>query len=120
MNETSEHPSPRTNHLPWRYRERGCLRGREGYSEVTNDNGYRGGRGTTTPPRSAAPIAANACPHSPRACCRNRRIVGYHGESARPSIHRHSGEYGNATQTGTPTAPATWATAVSTEITKSR
>ena len=42
------------------------------------------------------------------------------GESGRFNIHRQSGAKGKSIQTGLPIAPARWATAVSTEITRSR
>ena len=56
----------------------------------------------------------------PRSRCRNSRIVGYQGLSLRSSSQRQSGAKGSATQTGTPSAPARWATAVSQVITRSR
>ena len=57
---------------------------------------------------------------SPSFSCRNRRALGYHGLSSRPSIHRQSGAAATRIHTGTPSAPATCATAVSTVITRSR
>ena len=47
-------------------------------------------------------------------------MVGYQGLSSRASSHRQSGATGRATHTGTPSAPARWATAVSAVMTRSR
>src|SRR5208283_421667 len=57
---------------------------------------------------------------SPIEDCRNRRIVGYQGVSDRSSSQRQSGMNGSKVQTGLPSAPARWATDVSTEIIRSR
>src|SRR5208283_3384542 len=57
---------------------------------------------------------------SPIEDCRNRRIVGYQGVSARSSNHRQSGMNGSKVQTCLPNAPARWATDVSTEMIRSR
>ena len=52
--------------------------------------------------------------------CRNKRAVGYHGLSSRPSSHRQScGLNGSNIHTGLPIAPAKWATLVSTVTTMS-
>ena len=47
-------------------------------------------------------------------------MVGYQGLSSRSSSQRQSGANGRATQTGTPSAPARWAMAVSEVMTRSR
>ncbi len=52
--------------------------------------------------------------------CRNSRAVGYHGESSRSRIHRHSASYLSAIHTGRANAPARCATEVSQETTRSR
>ena len=52
--------------------------------------------------------------------CRNRRAVGYHGQSSRPSSQRQSGAKASRIQVGRPSAPARWAILVSTVITRSR
>ena len=57
---------------------------------------------------------------SPQCFCRNRRMLGYQGLSSRFSIQRHSDGVNRTTQTGMPKAPAQWAAAVSTVITRSR
>ena len=51
-------------------------------------------------------ISLKTLAQSPLAGCRNRRTVGYHGKSVRPSIQRHSGTCFKATKTGSPMAPA--------------
>ena len=50
---------------------------------------------------------------------RKRRAVGYQGLSVRWSNHRQSGAKGSRIQTGLPKAPARWAIAVSTVMTRS-
>jgi hypothetical protein len=57
---------------------------------------------------------------SPMEGWRNSRIVGYQGLSFRSGSQRQSATNGSSTQTGLPIAPARWATAVSTAITRSR
>ena len=57
---------------------------------------------------------------SRQALWRNRRAVGYQGLSSRSRSQRQSGTKGSMIQTGFPMAPARCATAVSTEITRSR
>ncbi len=69
---------------------------------------------------TAAAISAKTPAQSPRAVWRKSRIVGYQGESSRPAIQRQSGSSESATQTGRPSAPARWATAVSDVTTRSR
>ena len=51
---------------------------------------------------------------------RNSRMVGYHGVSLRPIIHRQSGQRATIIQTGLPIAAARCATDVSTQMTRSR
>ena len=57
---------------------------------------------------------------SPGAFCRNNRMVLYQGVSFLPSIQRQSGVKGSKSHTGLAMAPARWATAVSTVMTRSR
>jgi hypothetical protein len=47
-------------------------------------------------------------------------MVGYQGVSSRPRSQRQSGANGRSVHTGLPRAPARWAAAVSTVITRSR
>src|SRR5205085_4169192 len=56
---------------------------------------------------------------SPMCCCRNKRRLGYQGQSARSKNHRQSGTAARATHVGTPSAPPRWAIAVSEVITRS-
>ena len=65
-------------------------------------------------------MAPNGALQSPADRCRNNRIVGYQGESSRSTNQRQSGDAHSATQTGTPSAPARCAVAVSDVMTKSR
>ena len=67
----------------------------------------------------ATRIFSTAPRQSPRCVCRNKRMVGYQGESSRCSIHRQSAGVGNINQTRFPIAPARCATAVSTDKIKS-
>ncbi len=69
---------------------------------------------------SACTIRWNTSSQSPHCRCRNKRAVGYHGLSSRSSSQRQSGTKVTNTQTGTPRAPAQWATAESTVMTRSR
>ena len=57
-------------------------------------------------PWSTAFISLNGTDQSPGDFCRNSRMLEYHGLSLRPRIQRQSITAGNATQTGTPSAPA--------------
>ena len=52
--------------------------------------------------------------------CRKIVIVGYQGLSRRPVSQRQHGSKRSSSQTGLPSAPARWATEVSTEMTRSR
>ena len=70
--------------------------------------------------RSSACTASMTAGHFPGSGCRNRRSVGYHGLSLRPSNQRQHGSKRSSSQTDLPSAPARWATAVSTEMTRSR
>jgi YD repeat-containing protein len=65
-------------------------------------------------------IRANTSSQSPSLICRNKRIVGYQGVSARSRSQRQSAIWASATQTGTLNAPARWAVAVSAVITRSK
>ncbi len=55
---------------------------------------------------SVSHIRSNTSPQSPARRCRNNRIAGYHGLSARSSSQRQHECMGRATHTGTPRAPA--------------
>ena len=59
-------------------------------------------------------------PSRPHRRWRKSRMVGYQGVSSRSRSQRQSEENCTATQTGTPSAPARWASAVSGVITRSR
>ena len=65
------------------------------------------------PTRDATEQCVRACTirltgvrQSPGEGWRNRRMVGYQGESDRSSIQRQSAAKGRSTQTGRPSAPA--------------
>ena len=47
-------------------------------------------------------------------------MLGYHGLSVRPTSQRQSGTAGSSSQVGRPSAPARWATLVSTVTTRSQ
>ena len=68
----------------------------------------------------ASAISANTLGQWPISGCRNSRIVGYRGESARSRSQRHSASFFRATQTGCPKAPARCAIEVSQVTTRSR
>ena len=65
-------------------------------------------------------IRSNTPAQPPASVYRKRRRVGYQGLSSRSSIQRQSATAGSTTQTGTPMAPAQWATAVSAVTIRSR
>ena len=56
---------------------------------------------------------------SPNRSCRKMRIVGYHGDASAASRQRQHALKRSSIHTGLPSAPATWATAVSALITRS-
>src|SRR5437879_5850218 len=62
---------------------------------------------------SSAVILAKTSRHWSRLLWRKSLCRGYHGESSRPRSQRQSGTNGSASQTGTPSAPARCASAVS-------
>jgi hypothetical protein len=69
----------------------------------------------------SAPISRPiGSPHCPARGCRNSRIVGYQGLSSRRVIHRQSAGSYISVHVGKPIAPARWATALSTDTTRSR
>ena len=68
---------------------------------------------------SSAMTRATTGSQAPGHFRRKSRIVGYQGLSARSSIQRQSAAASSNVHTGTPSAPARWATIVSTEITRS-
>src|ERR1039458_3880184 len=69
---------------------------------------------------STSPTRAITLSQSPALGCLNNRAVGYHGLSSRPVSQRHSPLNGRRIKAGFPIAPARCATAVSTEMTRSR
>ena len=69
---------------------------------------------------SKAPATSRATDaQSPGRGWRNKRIVGYHGVSSRPSIQRQSASCFSSTQVGRPSVPARCAGMPSTQITRS-
>ena len=54
---------------------------------------------------SSTAIRSKSSRQSPHRACRKSRIVGYHGESSRPSSHRQSAATGSAIQTGAAERP---------------
>ena len=67
----------------------------------------------------ACATSATTPSQSPSRFCRNRRAVGYHGVSVRPSSQRQSALNGSMIQTGLPSAPARCANDVSIDSTMS-
>ena len=67
---------------------------------------------------SARTMSRTVC-QLPASCCRNSRMVGYQGLSARFNSQRHSAAHGSSSHTGFPRLAARWATAVSTAMTRS-
>src|SRR5947209_1038386 len=63
--------------------------------------------------------AETTASQSPGFGCRNKRAVGYQGQSPRSSSQRQSAACSSNTQTGRPNAPAKCTTDVSDEITRS-
>src|SRR5580658_591300 len=70
-------------------------------------------------PSNAARRRPKAPSHRRLSSCRNNRAVGYQGLSSRSSSQRQSGTNGSNIQTGLASAPARWATLVSTATTRS-
>ncbi len=70
--------------------------------------------------RNSAAIRSNTGGQAMCSAWRKIRMVGYHGLSSRWVIHRQSGVVDSGIQTGTPSAPARWATAVSDVMNRSR
>src|SRR5215203_2881446 len=68
--------------------------------------------------RSASLIRSIVEDHPP-SVARNKRIVGYHGESSRSAIHLQSAALGSSVHTGTPSAPLRCAGILSIEMTRS-
>src|SRR6266404_5258089 len=64
--------------------------------------------------------AATTDVQSPTVVWRNCRSVGYHGEPVPSGSHRQQDAYRFINHTGLPKAPARWAIAVSTVMTRSR
>jgi hypothetical protein len=69
---------------------------------------------------SSAWISAITDSQSPGRRWRNKRALGYHGESVRSSIHRQSAQKGRSSHNGLPSAPAKCAVIVSTEMIRER
>ena len=69
---------------------------------------------------SSPAIRSKTGPHAMCTFWRKIRIVGYHGLSSRWVIQRQSGVVDSGIHTGTPSAPARWATAVSEVMNRSR
>src|SRR4051812_39247882 len=98
---------------------RSILQERRSFADAVDQRAASPGAAVVANVPSAAFTRSIAPPQSPAESCRNNRIVGYHGESSRRSIHRQSGTFGTRTQTGFAIAPARWATDVSTVTTRS-
>ena len=83
-------------------------------------NGWRPRSSEPSTSLRKARATASAGPDQPPfRVWRNRRAVGYQGLSSRPLSQRQSLFQGSSTQTGRPSAPARWATAVSTATIRS-
>lgn len=94
----------------WDYR-----RGRQGAGGGAKGGGGAGqGSGVGNRARRFAFTAASTLCQSPARDCRNSRAVGYQGLSARPRSQRKSAPFCRSTQTGRASAPARWASDVST------